>query len=603
MGLAVLAYLWLWRLYGFDLVDEGTQLFQISRVVGGAQPYTDFETGYTPGYFTIQAFLLENFGIVGIRTLGVLVQAGVAAAVYALLRDFGGPHTAVAGVSVLVAFLLPVSLRGGAPSNIPYPGWLALPALLLAAGCLARFAERAAPRREQLRVLVIGVACGCAFAVKPNTGLFALGGAALGLAATWRPNHFPERWLGRLLRLAAAVSALWLLGGEIGTRLGAALFTPVLLAAIVAGPPRHGGRRTALVDLALLAGGFLATTLPWLIPLGGRIGLQGIIERVFFLGSGAVEVVEAYRAAAPELRPGMIALGGGILGSMALAWTRAARLSPWVLLAGVAAGFAFALVGGLRSFAENVLFWACPLALVIGLLTVGPHASTMRERLLLVFASFSFLSMYPRPDLVHLAQIGGLVLLAGIATWTRSARAWREERRTDGEARLVAPRLLAAAFLLLAAGRMAPTLWPRLTEPIVTAELGPHVSIQVLEKYAGHYDALGRVIGRVRERSAAGETIFTFPDLAGVAFLADRPSPFHYLYFVPGRPNREDVRRVEAEWRDFEPQLALVGHPQVPAFEGSPEYFAEVLRYVRSRTVAEGEVFGIEFRAPREGFR
>ena len=95
MGLAVLAYLWLWRLYGFDLVDEGTQLFQISRVVGGAQPYTDFETGYTPGYFTIQAFLLENFGIVGIRTLGVLVQAGVAAAVYALLRDFGGPHTAL----------------------------------------------------------------------------------------------------------------------------------------------------------------------------------------------------------------------------------------------------------------------------------------------------------------------------------------------------------------------------------------------------------------------------------------------------------------------------------------------------------------------------
>ena len=64
VGLAVLAYLWIWRLYGFDAVDEGTQLFQISRAAAGALPYTDFETGYTPGYFALKAWLWEAGGFV-----------------------------------------------------------------------------------------------------------------------------------------------------------------------------------------------------------------------------------------------------------------------------------------------------------------------------------------------------------------------------------------------------------------------------------------------------------------------------------------------------------------------------------------------------------
>lgn len=592
----VLGYLWLWRLYGFDLVDEGTQLFQISRVAAGDRPYTDFETGYTPGYFAIQSFLLENFGFVGVRTFGVLLQAAVAATVYALLRDFGGPHTAVAGVSVLVAFLLPVSLRGGAPSNIPYPGWLALPALLVAGGWLARFSERTSPRRERLRVLLIGLACGWAFAVKPNTGLFALGGAALGLASTWRPNHIPERWLGRLLRALAVVATAGLLVSEIGTRLGIALLLPALLAATVAGPPRHGGRRTAVADLVLLAAGFLLMTLPWVVPLAVRIGVEGVGERVFFLGAGAREVVEAYRAPAPDLRPGMLALGSGVLVAMTLAWTRAARLAPWVLLGGVAVGAGFALAGGLRPFAENVMFWACPVALVVGLLTVGPRASAQRERLLLIFASLIFLTMYPRPDLIHLAQVGAIVLLAGLATWSRSARAWRRERRTDGKSRLQAPRVLAAVFLLLAAGRMAPTLLPRMMDPVVTLGLGPQVSVQVLERHAEHYRTLGSVVGQVREHTEADDVLFTFPDLAGLAFLAERRSPFYYLYFVPGRPNRMDARLVEGEWREFAPRLALIGHPQVPAFAEATEYFADLLSYIRARTDAEEEVFGIEFR-------
>ena len=86
VGLGALAYLWMWRLYGFDAVDEGTQLFQISRAARGALPYTDFETGYTPGYFALQSWLWEAGGFAAIRTMLVVVHAGVAATIYARIR-------------------------------------------------------------------------------------------------------------------------------------------------------------------------------------------------------------------------------------------------------------------------------------------------------------------------------------------------------------------------------------------------------------------------------------------------------------------------------------------------------------------------------------
>ncbi|MFP6665058.1 MAG: hypothetical protein VCC00_12700, partial [Deltaproteobacteria bacterium] len=235
-GLAVLAYLWLWRLYGFDLVDEGTQLLQIARAAGGALPYTDFETGYTPGYFALEGWLLQFGAFAAIRTFGVLLQAGVAAALYALLRVNAGLYTALGAVAMLVAFALPVSLGTGAPSNIPYPGWLALPAVLAAAALLARLGERRSPRRERVDLLLVGVASGIAFAFKPNTGIFMLGGAVLAVAATWQPMALAQRLLGWSLRIAAVAALLWLLMPTLGTRLGIALLAPTLLAVLVAGP-------------------------------------------------------------------------------------------------------------------------------------------------------------------------------------------------------------------------------------------------------------------------------------------------------------------------------------------------------------------------------
>ena len=69
-------FLWPLRLYGFDLIDEGTQLAQISRVAMGERPYFDFETGYTPGYFAFQSWLRQwgGGGIEVMRTFAGLLQ-------------------------------------------------------------------------------------------------------------------------------------------------------------------------------------------------------------------------------------------------------------------------------------------------------------------------------------------------------------------------------------------------------------------------------------------------------------------------------------------------------------------------------------------------
>lgn len=596
VGLGALSYLWMWRLYGFDAVDEGTQLFQISRAARGALPYTDFETGYTPGYFALQSWLWQAGGFAAIRTMLVVVHAGVAATIYALLRDSGGRTSASVGVVFLIAFLLPVSLDRGAPLNIPYPGWLALPAVLMSVALLAELGEGNSTRRDSWGIFLAGLGAAFAFGLKPNTGLFLLAGSSLAVAASWRTTHLPERLCSWGLRGLAAVLLVWMLMPVLDSRLGVALLLPTLAAVVVAGPVREAGRRTALRDFAFLGGGFLLPTLPWLGSLIARIGWSETLEKVFFVGHGAQSVVEAYALAAPEFRPGMLVLATAALAAMWLVRSRAARLAPGVLISGAILGALFAFRGGMRPLAENVLFWSCPLVITAGLLTVGSGEDRQRERSLLILAAFLLLTLYPRPDLIHVAQIGPVVLLAGLSTWRRSSAHWFFERRRDGVGKLSAPGILAAVFLVLALGRMAPTLVPRLSEPVVMVPLGPGVSVEVLASRAAPYRSMAAVVERIRRETGPGEPIFTFPDLAGLAFLADRPSPFYYVYFVPGRPDAREALQIRQAWPQVRPVLAVLGEPSAPVFVDAPRYFADLIEFVRAQSSPLSEVSGVTLR-------
>jgi hypothetical protein len=488
---AVLLYLWPFRLYGFDVTDEGVQLVQIERVTRGERPYRDFETSYTPGYFAAHAALWKLTGVdlAATRTAGLLLHAVVVAAGFALVRVWAGGATALATTLLQVAFLFPVSLRSGAPFNVPYPAWLASACALgaqsliglLAGACGARrrdapvdtAAVSGAPPRPRragavaraVGAVAAGAAAGLAFSVKPNAGLLTLGGVALGMAVAWEARARATRAIALAVRAAAVAGALVLVHGGLEATVVVALVLPVVLAAARAGaadgspgsdPWRERGYRAGLLpslhetksprrqsdpvpeggavrDLALVAVGFALVVLPWLVPLAIELGLGTVLTTILHLEGSAVR---AYLVPFAAPAPSTVALAAGLCAAAWLAadtrrphaWVRAA---PWALCAGLL-GAAIALVLGgspgaapARLAAENACLWLGPVLLVLGLATCPRSPEAARERSLLAFAAVYQLQLYPRPDLLHVAMGAPPVLLAISVAWSRRAGEWR----------------------------------------------------------------------------------------------------------------------------------------------------------------------------------
>ncbi len=581
VGGVVLAYLWLFRRYGFDVVDEGTLLAQIDRAASGARPYLDFETGYTPGYFLLYGALWRLGGLVALRTFGIALQAAAAALLYALARRRAGRAIACLAVLTGVAFLLPVSMRAGAPFDIPYPGWLVAP-LALVIQALALRSLRGG-RGGRAAAAAAGVAAGLAFSVKPSGGLLLLAGAALAAPLGWSASGPGARRLAAALRVAAPAAAAALLWDALGPYYGLAVLGPVAAAALAADPDRGSpierAAKRPLAGLLLLGLGFLVPVLPWAAPLAAELGPIGFLRGVLLLGGG---VVDAYLLPFPAPEPATISLVSGLLAAAAAA-RAAPRLAPVALGAGALG--AFALAADPRLAAENALPW-----LAVGATYVGLAARDRSERALHVVAALQLVQLFPRPDLVHLAQIGPPLLLAAATTWGRGARAWREGLADRAIVRRWVPRAVAAAVALLSLGRLAPSLLDRLVEPLRPLELGPRAPVVATDRGAAELAWLERAVADLERIVPPGAPVFAFPDLAGAVFLAGRPQPFTYLYYVPGRPDRSGEARALTELERLRPPVAIVGPPRVPAFAAAPSYFRSIAAYldVRYREVASG---------------
>lgn len=577
------AFLWPFRLYGFDLIDEGTQLAQIERVASGARPYVDFETGYTPLYFALEAWLLDAGGgtIVAIRTFGVILQATLVGGLFASVRAWAGPQLASAVAALFVAFLLPVSLRTGAPFNIPYPGWLAAPAALAVQVMVSRVSARRIRRRD-LVIFASGALAGLAFSVKPNSGLFVLAGAALALSPSWSSERPLDRAVSAALRLVAVGATAVLLSPGFGQGYALALFVPVVLAAWRTAPAFEDGD-AALRQLGALGAGFVVVVGTWLVPLAGRIGIDGVLRKVLLLDGS---VVDAYLLAFEPPALPTVALAVGAL----VAWTvrGRGRLLPLVLATTVAAVAILGARMGARVAAENVVLWLGPIALVLGLSDAAGLARWPRERAALAFLAVYSLQLFPRPDSIHVAM-GGAPLALGVAlVWRRYERTWREA--TGGPAAVAWVALLVA--LGLAAGRAAPAWVPRVSEGAEALALGERAPVEVIARHASHYDRAAKLVAEVRARAGAGEPVFGFPDIAGIGFLAARPQPYYYLYFVPGRPDRVGEASAIARLEEVAPSLAITCPPHVEAFSEAPVYFSRLGDHLRGAYAPAAEVEG-----------
>jgi hypothetical protein len=606
----MLAYLALFRTYGFDIVDEGTQLAQVDRVAHGARPYLDFETGYTPWYFALHVALWRLTGteLLATRTFGVVLHATTVALLFAALRRRASAVLAGSVVLLDVAFLLPIAPRAGAPFNVPYPGWitatLALAAQLLVAGVAAARVGGAgigAFAVGVLPLLAAGTLAGVAAAVKPNAGLLALGGVVLATVAGWRRGDVVASLLGAIVRLGAVVGAVLLLGATArDPAYVVALLLPVVIAALRGGPLASASVARPMRDLLAIAAGFLLPTAIWALPLLRELGAGRFAREVLLLDGGGV--LAAYLLPLPA--PGVAAAGLCVAALIALVLLRSTRdavvtqgassAAAVVLLAGVAFATATAGAQGARIVGEEVCLWLGPLALGAALLLVPRSADTARVQALLAFAATYALQLFPRPDLIHVAMGGPPLLLALGAAW-----GWLSgvTPGRDGRGRLgLVARAAIALLVAICMARALPGLRARLIEPQVALDAGPRAPLTIGAPWAAEHAWLGEAVRAIDARTAAGEDVFTFPDLGGLAFLADRPNPFFYLYFVPGRPDLAGEQRTIAELEQRRPRIVLTGHPRVPAFADAESYFARLGAYLDERYPAAETLSGCTLR-------
>ena len=219
VALGVAAFAAAWRRYGvFDFADEGVLLSQAWRAAHGQVPHVDFETGYGPLYFLLQGAVLRAGGFVALRLVLAAVHGAAAGFCFALARRLAGATAAWLAVALQVALFLPVSAQLGTPINIPYPAWYGG-----VAGVAIAWLVTAPTTR---RLAAAGAIAGAVAAIKPNSGVLLVVGAALTVIV----GEGPRGMLGIVVAVMASVTALLLVAPS-GISSTTLTLTPWLLAA------------------------------------------------------------------------------------------------------------------------------------------------------------------------------------------------------------------------------------------------------------------------------------------------------------------------------------------------------------------------------------
>ena len=599
---AAFAFFALFRFYGFQVEDEGTLLFQLSRVVHGQFPYVDFSTGYTPGFFYLGAAVLHGLGdsTTTLRPFLALVNAGSAAGLYALARRAVGPWMAAVPALLWVAFL-PL-YRDFAAFNVPYPAWFATLAWIGAALAMVRWMERGG-----LGVLMTaGLAAAFAFSVKPNAGAFALAAAVWIVTLASRRRAALDRAVGPLASLAM-VGGVWLAFGmqwrtvDAAVHLVPAAVVGVLAATVLAGryaTEHHPRTSVALVTLAL---GFVPATLVWVVPVLARLGVAGFARDVLLLGSPAAAL---YYLAHPPPEFYAVAVVAGALG-FALAGYAVARgwlpsAVPVVVAVAAVVVLAWRVWAGAimpESVASslswqllNAGFWLAPLAHWGGIAAVArapreaPPAGESRFLAALVpLAVAMYLQLYPRTDDFHLviampiSVVLATTLLARVLGW------WTHAPRLVGlPTRAVVHAALALVVATAVLARIAPAVqgwWLSRATPTLLVD-SPTVGVRTDPGAADDLTGFGLATRFLTRHTTPGEPALAFPALTGLLFAADLTSPIPHDYWYPGRPDERDEEAMVETLRAAPPRFVVTLNDGWTFFYGAPAYFTRANAFV-----------------------
>ena len=564
-ALAVGGYAAAFARYGvFDFADEGVLLAQALRVAQGQVPYVDFQTGYGPLYFRLEALLHDAGGMAAIRAALVLVHAASGALVYALTRRVAGSALAAAAVCLQIAFLLPIAPAKGAPFNVPYPSWYTGVAALGTA-LLVR-AGRGGPR--PLGAFAAGLLAGMAFAMKPNSGLLLAAGAAVAIVLGG-PPHGRAGVVGWAV-LVLAVVAPTLLVAPTGLTVAAVVLVPPMVGCATLGGSRGASDRHVVPRLLLLAVGFFFVAMLWYAPPLAVLGRERFLREAMQVGAGMAGV---YGSPLPPIAAlaALIGLFAYVAaGRRAVRWSAAAAAAVVALAVAMGAAGEASAGTALRRGAEDGAFALLPVVLwgAIGALHADGPVELVAPTAL---AAAGALQLYPRADFLHLLSVGPLLLPIGLWLWRRAAEMVAAAPRA-GLLAVGVPLALAAVRFVPAAGVLGEVATGRVEH----VAFGGEDELVIAPDGAPALRSLGAAVAAVRERTSPDETVITFPACAIVPALAERLPAGSYDYFFPGLLDRGEAAVQALQLASAAPHLAVTcsagGTDLARAWDSYPEF-------------------------------
>lgn len=474
---------------GLLLGDEGYILGQSLAIANGEVPYRDLDMFVAPGIWLVNAAFFKAFGasvLVSRIPVAAAYLLTVATAYWVVRTTTSGRTWAVATVALFVAFLL-----------WAFPAWSFSFYSPVASLCVvvAMALQVAWVRRHSATKLVAtGVAVGCAVAFKQNYGAYGAAAAGAVVVAVTIAD-------ARTIRDA---------GGRVAAR------------------------------LLLLSLGGLCVVLPLVAYLHARGAGWAMVDSLLirpFHGFADQHTI-SYLPFAEIWRQRKIMASGGLVYLPPLLFLTGGLLAwpAWVLTT----------VKGL----DVLLYWL-PILLLVGGVMLGlrPGRGGKVDRPLLVvvlFAAFLFLGVFPRADFNHLANVYQPFLILSVVLAERFFARVRMPMR---------PFVLAPAVLLFAGYCAFGAVWLRDVRRMLWAPLASErggVFIDPMTASLVNYQT-----GAVRGLTAPGDSVLAMPGLAMLPFLAERSMATGYYNFYAVHVGQDAGAKAAADAAADRAQLVI----------------------------------------------
>lgn len=196
---------------------------------------------------------------------------------------------------------------------------------------------------------------------------------------------------------------------------------------------------------------------------------------------------------------------------------------------------------------------------------------------LLVFGVFMHLQLYPRTDFMHLTIAAPLTAAFAATLLERVLRSWdtaTPARRSPGT---IAVALVLVGAVVLGASRGIGLLAARpwVTLPFPVAPLGVEAA------HASDHRDLAAAAVALGARVGPGEPSLGFPALDLLLVLTGARNPSAHGYFFPGRPDHREEAEVLDALVAARPAALASLNARFALFDGAPSYYHLLRRWVR----------------------